>query len=470
MDRKAITTAPNKPAHNPSPSIWDVFEGDVKVWMRELKRHLKPILDWLLVMDKNGARRRTTILIAGGFLLWTTLALLWHPFGAGTDSLVMQFIQKLFEPDVLRRTLILWLALWLGVQLSAFYLDDVFELENLRAARRFIWASVFTGKFPKFTIRDGDMVEEGLNSAVSKIGGPAWVDIHLENAALFERIDGSPHVVSPANRSAVLLDGFERLRAVVDLRDQVIELTVNGLTQDGIPVTAKDVRVVYSIDRGGEEPDDVRDSKSYPFSEDALLHLVYNHGTDPLFDAMQRLINSELVKFISRHTLSEFLTNANVGESPSQFIPRDEITDQFYDYEREFSKSAEQHGVRLEWIGVGTWTTSAEIILDRHLDAWKLSAESRQRKSEPELEGTLRQSWLEEMLRLIDEVPGVYYQLVNQELTSEQILRRLVLTYREKLRNARDLYYQTGQPVPPELKIVIRHLTNLAAIYVEDSE
>ncbi len=450
--------------------MWDVFLGDMKALMRELKQQLKPLVVWLLVMDKNGARRRTTILITGGFLLWITLALLSHPLGSGTDPLVMQLIQKLFEPDVLRRALILWLALWLGVQLSAFYLDDVFELENLRAARRFIWSSVFTGRFPKFTIRDGDMVEEGLDSSVAKIGGPAWVDLHLENAALFEMIEGSPHVVSPANRSAVLLDGFERLRAVVDLRDQVIELTVDGRTQDGIPVTAKDVRVVYSIDRGGEEPGDVRDSKSYPFSEDALLHLVYNHGIDPLFDAMQRLIRSELVKFISHHTLSEFLTNANVGESPRQFIPRDEITDQFYDYEREFSKSAERHGVRLEWIGVGTWTTPAEIILDRHLDAWKISAESRQRRSEPELDGTLRQSWLEEMLRLVDEVPGVYYQLVNQELTSEQIMRRLVLTYREKLRNARDLYYQTGQPVPPELVIVIRHLSRMAAIQVEDSE
>jgi hypothetical protein len=67
-------------------------------------------------------------------------------------------------------------------------------------------------------------------------------------------------------------------------------------------------------------------------------------------------------------------------------------------------------------------------------------------------------------LRLVDEVPNLFYNLMEQELNPGHIMRRLLLDYREKLRNAGDLYQNDGKPVPVELEIVINHLTYLAAI------
>jgi hypothetical protein len=124
----------------------------------------------------------------------------------------------------------------------------------------------------------------------------------------------------------------------------------------------------------------------------------------------------------------------------------------------------------LQWIGVGTWLTPAQIILERHLEAWKLSCDARMRRSETALENSCKESWILELLRLIDEVPAIFYNLSTQELTSDQIMRRLALTYREKLRNARDLYVNQEQPVPPELQRVIAHLSVLAAIPLENNK
>lgn len=478
MDRKTVNPggqdSPKNARRTQSFSMMQVLRDDLRALLQSFMDWLDPLMDWLLAYTRRGSLRRLFIFITVSLFLWVVLALLSHPIQRSVFSPAYQLFLAMFSADVLRHILVLWLALVLGTEMAARYLDDIFEMDNMPTALRYIWSAAFLGKYPKLTIRDGDVASEDKGSPVYLIGGPGWVDVHLENVAVFEKMDGAPHVVSPEHQEAVLLEGFERLRTVIDLRDQVIELTVSGRTQDGIPVTAKDVRLVYSIDRGFRlTPDDeslgIGDQRmTYPFSEQAVLHLVYRHGKDPLYDVMRDLIRAEMISFISRHTLSEFLTNAHEADQVNQFIPRDEITDLFYDYTQEFSSQAEEHGVRLQWIGVGTWITPAQIILDRHLEAWNLSCEARLRRSEAVLNETLRDAWVKELFRLIDEVPVIFSDLQQQGLEPKVILRRLVLTYREKLRNARDLYLNHGQPVPPELQRSIAHLSVLAAIQVED--
>jgi hypothetical protein len=302
------------------------------------------------------------------------------------------------------------------------------------------------------------------NSPIFRIGGPGKVDVHLENAALFEKTDGTPHVVGPTYRRYEILEGFERLRSVIDLRDQYFDLTVEGRTQDGIPVIAKDVRLVSSVYRGPQDsghPDHFQ--QPYPYKEEAIQNLVYKQDRSPLIKTMTGSIRSELSSFIGKHTLSEFLTNA---ESSVEFIPRDQITDLFYDYAKEFSQRAETRGVELKWIGVGTWVIPAHVIPGRQLEAWKLSCKARLNQSQYVLARLLAESRLTELLRLVDEVPNLFYAAMGQELNPEQITRRLLLDYREKLHNARDLYHNKKQPLPPELNLVIHHLNRLTAIHL----
>jgi hypothetical protein len=41
------------------------------------------------------------------------------------------------------------------------------------------------------------------------------------------------------------LDGFERLRSVIDLRDQTIQFDISNRTKDGILITIKGIRIIF---------------------------------------------------------------------------------------------------------------------------------------------------------------------------------------------------------------------------------
>jgi hypothetical protein len=442
--------------------MWQVFRQDIRSLSQKIDDRLEPLVNWVFAFTQAGAQRRRITLIAGAIFTWLGLAFWLHPIRQGGDPIFDQVLHNLLAADVVRHMLVLGLAIFLAERLSAIFLDDVFELQDASVAQRFLQAAAFSGRYDSLTIRGGGVTEKDVNSAVYRIGGPGKADVHLENAALFEKTNGEPHIVGPTYRHYEILDGFERLRSVIDLRDQYIDLTVEGRTQDGIPVIAKDVRLVSSIYRGPQNVAHLDHfQQPYPYKDEAILNLVYKNDQSPLIEAITSTICNELRSFISSHPLSEFLTNA---EPSNQFIPRDQITDLFYDYAKEFSQRSETCGVELKWIGVGTWVLPDKVIPSRQLEAWKLSSKARFNQSEYALTRIRTESRLAELLRLVDEVPNLFYTLMGQALEPSQITRRLLLDYREKLRNAGDLYENNGKPAPVELEIVINHLTYLAGI------
>ena len=239
-------------------------------------------------------------------------------------------------------------------------------------------------------------------------------------------------------------------------------MTVRGRTQDGIPITAKDVRLVFSIYRGERKVNPEESFvQPYPFSEQAVLDLVYQQERGPWFEGLRRMIRRELVQFISQHTLSEFLTTSNVDVQASDLVPREELSDLFFDFASGFSERARERGVELQWIGVGTWVLPSQIIPERHLEAWRLSYESRVRKSPHTLLKVREETRIVELLRLIDEIPTTYYSLFNQEMPDEQIMQTLVYSYREKIRAALDLYSTQEAPAPADLQAVYDYLDRL---------
>lgn len=462
MGQETINVAEPTRVRRTNASMWQVFRHDVQSLSQILKDGLESLVNWVFAFTRAGAQRRLNTSIAAAILTWLGLAFWLHPIHLGVDPLYNQIVRAMLAADVVRHMLVLGLAVFLAARLSAVFLDDVFELQDVSVAQRFLQAAAFSGFYDSLTIQGGGVAAQDVNSPIYRIGGPGKVDVHLENAALFEKTNGAAHIVGPTYRRFEILDGFERLRSVIDLRDQYIDLTVEGRTQDGIPVIAKDVRLVSSIYRGPQNavhPDHFQ--QPYPYKDEAILNLVYKNDRSPLIKAITTSIRSELRSFISSHPLSEFLTNA---ETSNEFIPRDQITDLFYDYAKEFSQRAETRGVELKWIGVGTWVLPDKVIPARQLEAWKLSSKARFNQSEYVLARIRAESRLTELLRLVDEVPNLFYSLTGQSLNPDPITRRLLLDYREKLRNARDLFQNDGQPAPADLDIVINHLTRLAAI------
>jgi hypothetical protein len=237
-------------------------------------------------------------------------------------------------------------------------------------------------------------------------------------------------------------------------------------------------------------------SQPYTFDDIAIKHLVYLQNREPWAKEMRELIRENFRRFISEHSLTEFLASVSplepVGAGPQvvrsaglqrlpadtsldpdldlspvlsddgDFVPRDQISNLFYDFTRDFAQKADKLGVQLQWIGLGTWVTPSEIIPSQHLEAWQVSLENFYRGNPTALRQVRHASRNQELLRMIREVPVTSFgRLQSDGLEPEEIVRELLLTYREKLRNAWEIHQNSGGNPPADLDISLRHLTRL---------
>jgi hypothetical protein len=174
---------------------------------------------------------------------------------------------------------------------------------------------------------------------------------------MFEQMDGNLRVIGPSAKQATL-EGFERLRAVLDLRDQVLNIDLWARSKDGIRVHVQGARVVYSLARGKRE---ASLQQPHPFEEKAALKLtleqrVGRHAGRPsrnglLAEQGRAFFERELQSFIGQFSLNELLGNREKIDG-LLLLARDKIRS-------EFSAQANQHaaefGLQLHWVDIGTW-------------------------------------------------------------------------------------------------------------------
>lgn len=442
------------------------------------------ILAWLISIvavipeDGNGqnigGQQLGKVLAAfGGMILGTTPP---QEFFSSFGTLIFAIG---LHPAVIKHMLALIAPFWLMHRIIAIYLADIFEESEL-TARQFVMEVAFGQGYTTLHIRNGKVIEEDQDSTIIKIGGPGYVQVDLDSAVLFERPDGTPHVIGPTGKE--IIDDFVRIRRVVDLRDS-IETTELPLTRsrDGIIVGAKDIQFSYSIYRG-ETPN--RSETPYPFSRAAVESLVYKDartvkpGIAPTYQPEWQMgafkmggpIMAEMSAFISKRGLSEFLAaigepeenslttreqkidqfsqllsgidGNQSGNSPLKapdFSSRAFLTDLFYNQDG-FQKRMAGKGFRLNWIGVGTWYTPAEIIPANHRDAWKTSRENFSRGNPQALETLQAEAKLQELLRLIQILPISKFYNDLEKVDDERLLDNLLQEYEETLQRAADLY------------------------------
>lgn len=490
---------------------------------------------------RGAAFRLRSLIIVGGFL-WAIMAYSHHPYVPNSEpmrSMLEYPFRALFAPDVFKHVLIGAFVFWFAYRAAAIYLDDIFELKNVRIAERFIRQSAFASQYDVIEIKNGDVSQNDHKSPIFLIGGPGKVRVYLENAALFEKIGGTPHVIEPTtpkssretirsenekrrwiaklegfykrfftlSRSEIgsiedgakVLESFERLRKVIDLRDQVVEISVEGRTRDGITIQAKNMRVIFSVLRDGKEPSLV---KPYPFHEEAIETLVYDLSRESWTDAMAAQIKRELGGFIARHTLSEFLAAIGLPELEQEkqiakelrieadrlagldepfeldiddlppFVPRPEISDLFYDYNNFVARSRKK-GIELRWIGLGTWDLPAEIIPERHLQAWRITYENLARGSEAAIGKLFDLNRAEQLLAILNDTPiGIFSNIdPNDTSTRKQSMVALVNGYRGKLHAALEVYDrrdESDSPLARRVREVWTHLAHVVAHYGGD--
>ncbi len=449
----------------------------------------------------------------------------------GTDPAAMtfgdaltQFVSLLFSSIVnagmLRFILVLGFPIFLAHWLAGIYLDDLFELQDPRIARRFIRQAAFSGGYQKLRISAGEVAEKDKLSPLVLIGGPGIVQVALDSAALFEKPDGSYRIISSAASSTgsntQILDGFERLRMVVDLRDQITEgLSVEARSRDGIMVSIRDVRMIYSVWRGETEIERKASlERPYPFKEDAVRRIVYEQvcpvtpgqsnpqSCPPWQNSMPGLIRGDLAEFISSRSLSEFLANIGQPEvtslgrremeiaettrdltgdkavevpasdfEPGNFVPREKITDYFFDFESSFQDKSRNRGVQLRWVGVGAWSTPSEIIIDNHLQAWQISRENYNRGRKQALDDLEKETLLSELLRQIQESPLATFRRMRQDgMSHPEIVNRLFQDFFEGMRFAFESYLRVEDIPPASLFKAIQIMNGIKAHWVKGSD
>ncbi len=522
-----MSMSDRRPRQFKSPSA---FKFEIQRSAELLNRWLSYELNRFFDLTVEGARYRgiRTVVFALAFFVGAFLVEMVLATGFISTARSSDFLSSLAVVGVigaLRVALILGIAILFALGLAGDYLADIFELKDVRIAWKFIGRLVQARSSEVLHFRDGGIAEEDRNSPVVQIGGPGYVITTNDTAALFERPDGTPHVVGPlpGGRSDAVqtLAGFERLRKpIVSLRDQYIgslggePMTVVGRSLDGMPVSAVDVRGVYSIRRLTEDAPG-QDERAYPFDPKALEDLVYGQVVPVLTDGpypsglptgwnstMQQLIRESLTEFMSRNKLGEYVAgvggkeielsefrddtilsqtlkltseaeDSHRGREPlaPRFLARTELTAQFQGNNAPFASRASQRGLELNWIGVGTWRmpddNSGEVVKEKHLEAWRIHREISGRAEPAALEAKANAAAVEEKLRLIQEVPVGSHQK-NQEKYSDKgvLVECLLQDFWEQMGDALALCYEneSGAPEREGLEAAVATIEELLQI------
>ena len=431
------------------------------------------------------------------------------------------FVYHVFtDPRIFQYLPIFLAPFFIALQCAALYLVDVFELEHVSIARGFIWSVALSGSEATIRVSQGDISEEDRHSPTFLIGGPGKVIVDLDSVAMFERPDGTPHVIGPTAKephARATLDGFERFRQAIDTRDHYVDLrdqdpksqSLKSRSLDGIPITATDVRLMFSVYRGGVKPST---ENPYPFSKEAFEKIIYqatsrvtpdqvNPSTYEFswINRMIGLIRGELGAFMNRNKLTAYLASIGMPEleklqkreemifeesqklvpplqdfstqkdSPSlpEFQPRYKISNLFTQFAEEFTRKAQNSGVELHWIGVGTWKTPIEIVPDKHLEAWKLSNENLSRESPDAMNMIETEAILQKTMALIQDVPiGAHLKATTEEKETKKAMRALLLAYHQQLLEAAEFMRVKGEAVPPNIEEAIAHIDNMFGHFV----
>ena len=463
-------------------------------------------------------------------------------------SLVSFAWQVFIDPRNLHFLPLMLASFFISLQSAAIYLADIFEIEDISIARNHVFEVALSGSDDVIRISEGEVMEEHKKSPNFLIGGPGRVIVDLDSAALFEKPDGTPHVIGPTAREPggrAVIEGFERFREAIDLRDHFIDLrdqddksrSVNSRSRDGIPITATDVSFIFSIHRTVDEKEpEIKPARKarlkrtglffrrntvekepekepkkepdpYPFSKKAIENIVYKAVSQVTPDQvnpstykfswinnMTGLIRGELGGFMGKRDLTAYLASTNIPEREKalnreneiveqarkvippyeeppkpqnvppvpDFTPRYKITNLFNEFTSDFTKKTKERGVELRWIGIGTWRTPIPNVVDKHLEAWKISRENQANGSEDAINALRNETTLTRSLELIQEIPLASYRQASERTQSPlRVMFGVVVDFHKQLNQAKDLYILKGETPPNVLGDAIRLLDNV---------
>ncbi len=485
----------------------NIFNSSLDAALERLQRWIETAISQALRLDYFTARLRGIAVIGSFVLLWVAYTLWRHPLDQLSQALIglvvpavlpkdtdpLRFLfttlgDTFFSLDVLIMVAALALPFFLALEFAAIYQTDIYELSKPVISRRFLSQAAFAlPPYQTLHVNDEKLTPEQRRSAFIQIGGPGIVKPNPEFAVIFERLDGRPHFIRVGmDKADRTLQGFERLRRIIDTRDHTFHYEkITGRTKDGIRVEIQDIKLLFSIwRRTANNPL----SNPYPAYRRDLYWLTYQQFGEHWSSAMIELVEEHLLRFIQNNTFGTLISAVGEPEirrqiemestiqriswqeplrrpftfiysrqlpempTPPPFIPRTQLSNFFKDFATEFPQAARQRGLRLEWINVGTWHTPEEIILDQHIEAWRLTAENLTRSNPRVLDEIRNQVRIQTYQRIIQQnVLLSIAQLSNRGYTPEQVWYEVARYLEDQLSYLRSQYLAKNQSVPPRL-------------------
>lgn len=375
-------------------------------------------------------------------LMWTS-----QGFSSLMQSLLIAFIPFL-------------LAFWI----AAYYFQYIHHIPRFRSALGHLLTLIFPVPRKRLKFQNGYLLQKGTNLSLERVGGPAQVHLDPSNAAVFERSNGTCRVLLPGQEK-VPLEGYERIRSVLDTGTQDVTVTVSEHTRDGIRLQARGARFAYQLRTGGTE-----NGWSAEQQRDAYQAFVYQTwlGSDWEKPAKRRksmgdYIATELRQFIARHEAAEFFgAMAAQGETTA---PGYQALNPFALFAAEFSRRLPevehaQGCLQLAWLGEGEWVLLAEMRLEDHLQSWYAWLKNKLQEAPAILESNRKQARQKAMDRLVWEVPVSAYRRLER-INSADLWRGLVIAYRDKLEAEQKSNLLTDPQDVENLELVLKHLRRL---------
>ena len=397
----------------------------------------------------------------------------------------------LFAPAVLQWVLFIGFTLWAAIQISALYVNFVFELDDIPSSKRFILQYAMGSRYETVHIRDGAVIPQDKKKFIARVGGPGRIQVDCDSVALTETINADSRVIGKTphrKRDFGCLQPFERLRITLPTRDQYMNISLDHKTREGIPIGIRNIEVRYNIFRDGKAP--TRENP-HAFDPEAVRNLVY-HWKHTIGLRLVNLVQFQLRVRILERTFTELFAvisepeRARIRQSEAELQQlairqggirlspidvagtppphaRTELVNLFYDLDN--------FPVRIQWINPGTWYLPTELLTKIHQEAWKTGHENLTLNKKPVLKSIRRKARRKELRDLIQRVPIQSFANYQEEkMPAPYIAKQLVLDYQNYLLDAQRNSQDQEETVlaSPTKKAELQRLINILERLIED--
>ncbi len=272
-------------------------------------------------------------------------------------------ITTFFLPRVLRHFLPVLLGWLLAFEAASNLLFYLYDLPDHSDARSFLLRlrspNRFRGK--TVTVTPQTLEKQRQESARIRAGGPGRFKIPIGHLAVTEHNGRFYRIIAAGSH---LLDNFEHIHAVLDLRPQQRDKEdVRLQSKEGLEVTTA-VSVTFRISTGGSP---VTQNQPYPYDKDAVQKLAYSQVNLPgnkvgnwEGSALGTVIGI-LRKTVAAFSLDDLLQDAET-ELGAHLTIRSQV-------EREAREKLRQQGIELQRVRIGRFGFPDDVTR-QHIAYW----------------------------------------------------------------------------------------------------